>query len=134
VARVKIDVNGDSSGFHKTMSGVESRLTGLKSHIGGLGGALATLAGGATIIAMATNMANFATNVKRAAENLGVLPKRYQELAHVAKLANKEAGEFEGIWRNSNKFRAEAQIKDSRQANIAEKLGLICTEVHPMIS
>jgi hypothetical protein len=125
MARVKIDISGDGSGFHKAMAGVEERLRGLKSKVGfSFGETFAALAGGATITAMIDNMANFAKEINNASRNLGVTTERVQQLRVAARHAGKDLSVFEGIFSKSESFASKALVPNSKEANIAARLGI----------
>lgn len=125
MARVKIDVTGDGSGFHKVMSGVEHRIHGLKEKVGfSFGETFAALAGGATIVAMVDNMANFAKEINNASSNLGVATDRIQQLRTIARHAGKDLDVFQGIFTKSEAFASKALVPGSKEANTAARLGI----------
>jgi hypothetical protein len=130
MARVKIDIRGDGSGFHKAMGKVEDRLKGLKEKVGfSFGETFAALAGGATIAAMVENMANFAKEVNNASTNLGVTTQRVQQLRIAARHAGKDLGVFEGIFTKSEGFASKALVPHSKEANIAARLGISAADL-----
>lgn len=126
MARVKIEVGGDSTGFHKTMSGVENRITGLKSKMSGfnLGGSLASIAGGIGIASLVRGAMDFARSIEIASERMGTTVQRTQQLRTVAYLAKKELGDFETIFAKVNTFGNAALAPGSKESNIAKKFGI----------
>lgn len=124
--KIRVDVDADGAGFHRTMGGIETRV---KSFGSSLKGHLATAFGALGIGMMVHNISAFVDEIQNAADRLDLTTTKVQELRVAARHAGKDLSFFDKVFQNQDKVLGMAAGGDSSALSIAKALGLNDTDI-----
>jgi hypothetical protein len=125
MAHVNVHVNANGAGFSRTMDALENRVHGLSHSLThGLKEAFVGLVGAGSVGLLVENMVSYAESIDRASERLGIATDRVQQLRKVAQHAGKDLEVWDAIFRNVDKNAQKALVPGSKEANVADQLGL----------
>jgi hypothetical protein len=124
-SHVTFKLGGDTSGFDRAAGAIEKRVHGMSHRIGDtLKESFVGLVGAGSIGLLVENMISYAESITRASERLGIATDRIQQLRVAARHAGKDLDAFDAVFRNLDKSLSKSLVPGSKEANIAEKLGL----------